>query len=104
VTTLDGLNADFRDVVARLCEEGAEFLIVGGYAVAFHGHPRATGDLDILVRPSPANAASVWRALDRFGAPVTAAGLREQDLTREDIVYRSACPHAASTSSPRSAA
>jgi hypothetical protein len=86
VTTLDGLNADFRDVVLALCDAGAEFLIVGAYAVSFHGHPRATGDLDILVRPSPENARRVFAALSRFGAPLTALGIVEADLARADVV------------------
>jgi hypothetical protein len=83
VTSLDARNDDFRDMVALLCDEGAEFLIVGGYAVAFHGHPRATGDLDLLVRPTPENATRVWRALllgfDSLVANKRASG-RPKDL------------------------
>jgi hypothetical protein len=63
MTSLDGLNPDFRDMVAMLCDEGAEFLVVGAYAVSFRGHARTTGDMDLLVRPTAANAARVWRAL-----------------------------------------
>ncbi|MFY9345996.1 MAG: hypothetical protein WAT39_26130 [Planctomycetota bacterium] len=85
---LDALCADFQDMVLALCEAGAEFLIVGGYAVAWHGHPRSTGDIDLLVRPSAANAERVWQALVRFGAPVTAAGLTVNDLTRKETVYQ----------------
>jgi len=43
---------DFRDLLIELSDADAEFVVVGGYAVAFHGHPRATKDLDILVRPT----------------------------------------------------
>lgn len=92
MTSLDALNADFRDMVSLLCDEGAEFLIVGGYAVSFHGHPRATGDIDLLVRPTADNAARVWRALLRFGAPVAAAGMTQHDLTRTDMVYQIGVP------------
>ncbi len=57
-------------MLAELTDAGAEFVLVGGHAVAYHGHPRATKDLDILVRPSPENAVRVYRALTAFGAPL----------------------------------
>jgi hypothetical protein len=46
---------------------GVEYLVVGGYAVAFHGHPRATGDLDLWIATSPENVSRVRRALTEFG-------------------------------------
>ena len=49
--------ADFRDLLVAFCDGGAEFMLIGGHAVAHHGHVRATLDLDVLVRPSRANAA-----------------------------------------------
>jgi hypothetical protein len=52
-----GLNDDFRDMLEALTECGVEFLVVGAHALAAHGFPRATGDIDILVRPTPENAA-----------------------------------------------
>ena len=64
------VNEDFVDIVACLAAEGAEFVIVGAYALAAHGFPRMTGDIDIFVRPSSENAARVYRALLAFGAPV----------------------------------
>ena len=54
-----------------LREEKAEFMIVGAYALAVHGNPRATGDLDIWVRNTESNAEKVIRALARFGAPIS---------------------------------
>lgn len=72
------LNPDFRDMLSAFCDEGVEFLLVGAYALAAHGHPRATGDLDLWIRCSHENAQRVWRALSRFGAPLC-------DLTIEDI-------------------
>jgi hypothetical protein len=57
------MNPDFIDMLSALFEEGAEFLVVGAHAVAVHARSRATGDLDIWVRPTPENAARVWRAL-----------------------------------------
>lgn len=82
------LNPDFVDMVAALREEGAEFLVVGAFAMAAHGVPRATGDLDLWVRPRPDNAERVWRALLRFGAPVELAGLTVEDLARAGMVYQ----------------
>lgn len=80
------LNPDFRDMLSVLCDEGAEFLLVGAYALATHGLPRATGDMDIWIRRSQENAALVWRALRRFGAPV--AGLSEDDLNTPNLVFQ----------------
>jgi hypothetical protein len=80
------LNPDFRDMLSALCEEGAEFLLVGAYALAVHGFPRATGDMDIWIRRSEENAARVWRALQRFGAPL--AGLTRDDLKTPDLVFQ----------------
>lgn len=54
--------------------------------------PRATGDLDVWVRPEPANAARVWRALLRFGAPVEALGIRQEDLALADQVIQLGLP------------
>ncbi|MCG8423982.1 MAG: hypothetical protein MJE77_39320 [Proteobacteria bacterium] len=84
----EDLNPDFADVIRALCAEKADFLIVGAYAVAFHGTPRATGDLDLLVRPSHENAERVWRALARFGAPMDAAGVTREDFAQPGMVYQ----------------
>ena len=72
------MNRDFAEMLSRLIAAGAEFLIVGAYAVAAHGIPRATGDLDLWVRPTPENAQRVWKALVEFGAPL-------HDLSLEDL-------------------
>jgi hypothetical protein len=50
--TLEGLNEDFADLLALLVDVGVEFVVVGAYALAFHGAPRASGDIDVFVRPS----------------------------------------------------
>jgi hypothetical protein len=70
------LNRDYSDVLSALCAEGAEFLIVGAYAVGVHGIPRATGDIDVWVRPTSENAKRVMRALKRFGATLLDLTLR----------------------------
>lgn len=84
------LNPDFKDALAALCAEGAEFIIVGAYAVGAHGAPRSTGDLDIFVRPSPENAPRVWRALRQFGAPLR--DLSIQDFESKDLIYQIGVP------------
>lgn len=53
------LSQDFREFVELLIKHKAEYLIVGGYAVGIHGHPRYTGDLDIWLNPTESNA-SIW--------------------------------------------
>jgi hypothetical protein len=90
--TLEGLNDDFRDVVVQLADAGVEFVIVGAYALAFHGAPRASGDIDVYVRPSEDNAARVHAALLRFGAPLTANGVGAADFAREGTVYQIGLP------------
>jgi hypothetical protein len=61
------LAPDFDEFTAYLTAHGVEFLIVGAYALAFHGAPRFTGDLDILIRPTADNAMRLIAALDQFG-------------------------------------
>lgn len=64
----EGLNDDFRDLVLLFADAKVEFLIVGAYALGFHGAPRASGDIDLFARPSADNAARVYSALVKFGA------------------------------------
>jgi hypothetical protein len=61
------IQPDFRDLFALLNEHKVEYLIVGGYALAFHGAPRYTGDIDIFVHPHLENARRVLQALAAFG-------------------------------------
>lgn len=72
------LQKDLREFIESLRAQGVEYVIVGGFALAFHGYPRYTGDLDILVRCSPENAARLERALREFG--FASAGLSAQDF------------------------
>ncbi|MCC6332539.1 MAG: hypothetical protein IT380_00965 [Myxococcales bacterium] len=81
-------NDDYVDLCALLLAEGAEFVVVGAYALAAHGVPRATGDIDFFVRPTRENAGRVFRALQKFGAPLSAMGLTEADLERAGTVYQ----------------
>jgi len=84
------MNRDFVEMLSALCAAGVEFLIVGAHALAAHGAPRATGDLDIWVRPTSANARRVLEALRSFGAPLF--DLTEDDLTRPDTVFQIGLP------------
>lgn len=86
------LNEDFRDMLAALDGAGVEFLIVGAHALAVHGIVRATGDLDVLVRPSAENAARVVRALRAFGAPLEAHHVTEADFAAAGTVYQIGLP------------
>ncbi|RJP34109.1 MAG: hypothetical protein C4547_11365 [Phycisphaerales bacterium] len=80
------LNKDYRDMLHALAEEGARFLLVGAYALAAHGYPRATIDLDLWVMPSSDNADAVLRAIQRFGAPL--GNLCRADLVKDDTVFQ----------------
>jgi hypothetical protein len=80
------LNPDFKEMLLCLKDEGVEFLVVGAYALAAHGFPRATGDLDIWINKSSDNAPRLMRALLKFGAPVS--DLKEEDFTAADMVVQ----------------
>jgi hypothetical protein len=84
------MNRDFAEMLNALSAESVEFLVVGAYAVAGHGLPRATGDIDLWVRPVAENAARVWKALERFGAP--RSRLTVDIFTQPDIVYQIGLP------------
>lgn len=84
--------ADFRDVLVALVAHGVQFLVVGAHALAAHGVPRVTGDLDIWVEPTGANAGRVWRALADFGAPLASLGISESDFFRHDQVVQLGLP------------
>lgn len=80
------LNPDFRDILSVFIEEEVEFLLVGAYALAAHGLPRATGDIDLWVHAHAENAERVCRALARFGAPMHAIG--PKDFKQPDVVFQ----------------
>lgn len=79
-------------MLAALLASGARFLVVGAHALAVHGVPRATGDLDVWVLADPVNAKRVWAALERFGAPVDALGATPGDLARPGVVLQIGLP------------
>jgi predicted nucleotidyltransferase len=86
------LPEDFRDLLVALADAGAEFVVLGGHAVAFHGHPRATKDLDVLVRANRSNAQRVYQALAVFGAPLEAFEVGEADFATYDGILQLGVP------------
>lgn len=82
----DVLYADFLDFIACLNAHNVDCVLVGGYALAFHGVVRATGDIDFLYRPTRANVRRLCAALEEFGAPpvvIDAAVLVTPDIVTQ---------------------
>ena len=73
------VHEDFKDFIDALNENNVQYVIVGAFALAFHGHPRATGDIDIWLRPTPQNAKAIHKALIDFG-------FGELDIFEDDIL------------------
>jgi len=86
------LHEDFRDLLVLFADADVDFLIVGAYALAFHGAPRASGDIDLFIRPTLANARRVFDALARFGAPLESAGVAPGDFAQSGTVYQIGLP------------
>jgi hypothetical protein len=84
------LNQNFSDILSAFSEAGVEYLLIGAYAMAVHGCPRATGDIDLWVSPNEANARRVWAALKQFGAPLSKVTL--SDFFTADVVYQMGAP------------
>ena len=80
------LNKDYKEMLQYLSDEAVKFLLVGAYALAAHGFPRATRDIDLFVWANPENAASLFRALDRFGAPLEEVSAA--DFAAEGTVFQ----------------
>ncbi len=80
------MNPDFVDLLRAFVAADVRFLIVGAYALALHGRPRATGDLDVWVEPIPANAAKVMQALASFGAPLSDVSV--DDFSQPGVTYQ----------------
>ena len=84
------IQSDFKELLELFNKQQVEYLIVGGYALAFHGVPRATGDLDLWIRPVAENARRLLQALALFG--FDAVGLSEGDFTSEGKVVQLGVP------------
>ena len=72
------MHQDFKGLLSAFHAQNVKYLIVGGYAVSFHGQPRATRDIDVFIKADPANAKAAYAALLAFGAPL-------EDFTAEDL-------------------
>ena len=84
------VQQDFRDLLELFNNNEVEYIIVGAYALGFHGAPRYTGDLDVFVKPDPINAKSIMQALNEFG--FGAVGLTEADFIEEGKVVQLGVP------------
>jgi predicted nucleotidyltransferase len=80
------LNQDFKEFIQLLNDNQVHYLIVGGYAVALHGYPRYTKDIDIWIESKPTNATRIVRALAQFG--FGSLGLKESDFLVEDQIIQ----------------
>lgn len=83
-------SQDFREFVELLIKHKSEYLIVGGYAVGIHGHPRFTGDLDIWLNPSSENAQRIIECVNEFG--FSSFGLRKEDFLNPENVIQLGYP------------
>jgi hypothetical protein len=79
-------NPDYHEILSLFSEEKVQYLLVGAYAHAAHGNPRATEDMDVWVNPTSENASRVYRALTRFGAAISE--LDERDLAQPQTVLQ----------------
>ncbi len=84
------LSSDLTELLVALNEAEARYLVIGGYAVSWHAEPRFTKDLDVWVSSSPDNAAKVYSALQKFGAPLN--DLTVQDLETPGMVFQIGVP------------
>lgn len=84
------LNPDFREFIQSLNNNLVHYLVVGGYAVALHGYPRYTKDIDIWIDKTPANAARIVQALEQFG--FGSLGLKEGDFLEVDTIIQLGYP------------
>jgi hypothetical protein len=84
------LNQDFKEFIKSLNNNGVRYLVVGGYAVALHGYPRYTKDIDIWVELSPDNARNIVHALDDFG--FGSLELKESDFLEPDMIIQLGYP------------
>jgi hypothetical protein len=87
---IPAIAEDLHDLLKAFIDHEVRFLVVGGYALAVHGHPRATGDLDLWIECGGPNATRAYEALRVFGAPLQ--DLSVEDLTIPGTVYQVGLP------------
>ncbi|SRR5579871_390463 len=81
---------DFKELLSILNGRKVKYLLIGGYAVSLHAQPRATKDMDLLVRPDRENAAALYAALRAFGAPLD--GVTAESFMEADTFFRMGAP------------
>jgi hypothetical protein len=86
------MKDDWTELLLTLLDAQVRFLVVGAHAMAVHGVPRGTQDLDVWVDPTAENADRVWKALAWFGAPLETLRLTPEDFTRRDVVVQLGVP------------
>lgn len=86
------MNPDFEDFLRALTAAKVRFVVVGAHALAVHGVPRSTGDIDILIERSVENAERIWTALTEFGAPTESLSISRADLVKPDVVIQLGVP------------
>ena len=84
------MNPHFVEILKSFRDEEVEYLVIGAHALAAHGHVRATLDIDLWVRPTPENARRVWRALERFRAPLSKMEIG--DFAEPEVLYQIGVP------------
>ena len=80
------MNEDYKEMLQSLLDQKVEFIVVGAYALAAHGFPRATGDMDIWIKPNEKNSKKVYKALARFGAPINE--IREDEFSQPGLIFQ----------------
>lgn len=83
---LENWNQDFKDFISFLNENEVEYLLIGGFAVAIHGFPRFTGDIDFWIKPSKENSEKIIKVIEAFGLEFMK--LKSDDFTKEDQVFQ----------------
>jgi len=82
------LNPDYEEILSIFADHEVAFLMVGAYAMAGHGFPRATGDMDLWVEPTPENATRVYESLVKFGVPI--GHFKEEDFAIDGVTFEQA--------------
>lgn len=87
---MEALHQDYKEFIELLNENKVDYLIVGAFAMAFHGHPRYTGDIDFWIRNNNLNAGKVFNVIKDFGFPINE--ISEKDFTSIDLIFQIGYP------------
>jgi predicted nucleotidyltransferase len=84
------LHQDYKEFIELLNANEVEYLVIGAFALGFHGHPRFTGDIDFWVRNDLSNAEKVFKSIKEFGFPMSK--LKTEDFTSDDFIFQMGFP------------